>query len=53
MTMDGRTQRERPFTAFPLVKGLFLLVWQVQGSNLRRLSRRFYSGLTFLTASGL
>ncbi|SDM40469.1 hypothetical protein SAMN05421874_1762, partial [Nonomuraea maritima] len=37
-------------TAFLLVTGLFWLVWQVQGSNLRRLSRRFYSGLMFRTA---
>ncbi|WP_396993569.1 tyrosine-type recombinase/integrase [Nonomuraea phyllanthi] len=43
MTMSSRTERKRPFTAFPLVKGLFLLVWQVQGSNLHRLNRRFYS----------
>ncbi|GAA2214154.1 hypothetical protein GCM10009850_096180 [Nonomuraea monospora] len=42
ITVDSRTQRERPVTAFPLVTGLFPLVWQVQGSNLRRLSRRFY-----------
>jgi hypothetical protein len=40
--VDGRTQSERPVTAFPLVTGIFPLVWQVQGSNLRRLSRRFY-----------
>ncbi|MFD0468148.1 hypothetical protein ACFQ0B_07385 [Nonomuraea thailandensis] len=41
--VGGRAQRKRPVTAFPLVTGLFPLVWQVQGSNLRRLSRRFYS----------
>ncbi|WUE07822.1 hypothetical protein OHA25_03290 [Nonomuraea sp. NBC_00507] len=43
-----RAQSERPVTAFPLVTGLFPLVWQVQGSNLRRLSRRFYGPVAIM-----
>jgi hypothetical protein len=31
-----------PWTALGLVKGSFRYWWQVQGSNLGRLSRRFY-----------
>jgi hypothetical protein len=42
-TMNSRTYENSPLAAFPLVRGLFLLVWQVQDLNLRRLSRRFYS----------
>jgi hypothetical protein len=41
--MNSRTYENSPLAAFPLVRGLFLLVWQVQDLNLRRLSRRFYS----------
>jgi hypothetical protein len=33
-------------TAYALVRGLFSLVWQVLGSNQRRLSRRFYRSRT-------
>ncbi|WP_327586103.1 hypothetical protein OHA25_03055 [Nonomuraea sp. NBC_00507] len=44
--VDGQAQSKRPVTAFPLVTGLLPLVWQVQGSTLRTLSRRFYQRVT-------
>jgi len=37
----SRIGRNRPLTAYVLVRGLPSLVWQVLGSNQRRLSRRF------------
>jgi hypothetical protein len=42
----GGTYEKSPHTAFPLVRRLFLLVWQVQDLNLRRLTRRFYRTLS-------
>ena len=38
-----------PRTALALVKGSFRYWWQVQGSNLGRLSRRFYRPLPLAT----
>ncbi|OLM26127.1 hypothetical protein Ae706Ps2_4560c [Pseudonocardia sp. Ae706_Ps2] len=41
---DTPGQRKRPpVPAFPLVGGLFHLLWLVQDSNLGRLRRRIYS----------
>ena len=42
----SRTTQKRPPTGFSLVRGRFCGVWQVKDSNLRRLSRRIYSGLS-------
>src|SRR5712672_926697 len=41
----SRMQQGNPLTTYVLVRGLFSLVWQVMGSNHRRLSRRFYRPL--------
>ena len=53
---DDDAQRDKKETArcaaFPQLAGRFRRWWQVLGSNQRRLSRRFYSPLSFARVTG-
>jgi hypothetical protein len=42
-------ENDQPLTALVLVRGSFRSLWQVLGSNQRRLSRRFYRPLPLAT----